>query len=61
LRVIADGGIIDTGARQSRRGLFNQSSNDNLIIPNRPLKRGENLLEIWDRSQAKKEKSAQTK
>ena len=58
LRGTADGGIAETGVRPLRRGLPNFTTNDSLQMPNRPLRRGENLLEIWDRSQAKQEKTS---
>ena len=48
----------DTGGKSVRRGQATPGSHDALQMPNRPLRRGENLLEIWDRSLAKQEKSS---
>lgn len=51
----------DTGGKSLRRGTVIPGAHDVLQMPTRPLRRGENLLEIWDRSLAKQEKSDKAK
>lgn len=46
-------------ARSNRRAGVQTS--DALQVPNRPLKRGENLLDLWDRTQARQDKKPTSK
>ena len=46
------------GSRTNKRGSRERTNND-LQVPNRPLRRGENLLETWDKAKiAASKKSA---
>ena len=48
------------GGKVGRRGGTSSKNQlgqaDALQMPNRPLKRGENLLDLWDRTQARKDR-----
>lgn len=54
--LLGGGDPIDGGQRQSRRAILLSAKDDALQMPNRPLKRGENLLDIWDKSYSRLEK-----